>query len=829
MFRQFSGHTDKGNLNRRVFRECSILICGLNLPDTISPLTWERGPVPNPKVKKAVLRLPDGRVSFFRYFAPAGDEYPAAAPPSQLHGALDLLRAESGFLFVHNARYPDIEESMGCMRSHIDLLLQYGGRGFWVVINTPKDADTSQFDKLAVQFEDELNKYPQNFVRRVLVMPVEDSYQVAADAMPTLPVFPREFWYKTAIPEQKANREFLTAFVRGEVTPWKHSDYLRAAYLTLLDPHNKDLGLLEVASKFAANVNSLKQKNSRIQLMPESRTLTVFWLYRLKLGIHAMGIYQGCYPYLSHFERVFHYLPELMNEKLPESYYSPDILRTEYAEKFWMLPDLRELFEPHRYRDSDFRRGFLKMPYTPQEYPDRLLRFSLAVVQRYLRPGETRRRSWFINLAFAALQQQTMRLRTMQPSVSQYSETQAYFYLQMVHAALSQFLAAGKAQEVQEMSYPLFKETFLISPTAWKAHYTPLLWDSIKARGSFVPPDLMPLPDTINMPKYHPDPKELLADANERFRKAGLIPELPSVEVLHFHQAVLLEEAKSIKLSLNPSEVTTHAHLLRYIHMHIILPSRTLSPDAIFSLARQHLNQLITSCPLPRGQLAFYINLALHNLNLHPNPDYFTHIPTIPFNPSYTNHKTGTFVRFHNCPCHYEQPLPYSIGPSAVSYPLDAPYDHPPQIHHSCLCHKDVELDHDTFAALCSEGWRKLEDGEKQRKGMMASKWSKAGDEWEDWIRGEGGLVLCWEGAWRSVGKGVLGDLLENSKCVADGKGEETEGGEGQGGNGVGEKKLDEKGLDGDGDDEKTLAGGDGTDSSDEDEQWEVLSQDTLR
>src|SRR5690349_7871902 len=106
------------------------------------------------------------------------------------------------------------------------------------------------------------------------------------------------------------------------------------------------------------------------------------------------------------FKHIFHYIPELTNEKLPAIYYSSDVLKSAYAEKYWVLPDLRALIEPPHYPDAKFRENLAAKQH---EDPDRLLRFVFAVVQRYLRPGETRRRSWFINLGFAALQQQTIR------------------------------------------------------------------------------------------------------------------------------------------------------------------------------------------------------------------------------------------------------------------------------------------------------------------------------------------------------------------------------------------------------------------------------------
>jgi hypothetical protein len=73
------------------------------------------------------------------------------------------------------------------------------------------------------------------------------------------------------IPQELTDRDFREGFLRGSITPWRHKDYLRAAYLTLLEQDNKEMGLLEVATKFAADVHRFKQRNSQFQLQPESR------------------------------------------------------------------------------------------------------------------------------------------------------------------------------------------------------------------------------------------------------------------------------------------------------------------------------------------------------------------------------------------------------------------------------------------------------------------------------------------------------------------------------------------------------------------------------
>ncbi|EAQ91531.1 hypothetical protein CHGG_03466 [Chaetomium globosum CBS 148.51] len=359
---------------------------------------------------------------------------------------------------------------------------------------------------------------------------------------------------KRPAPAQLTIDEFRRGFLRGSISPWNHNEYLRAAYITLLEPENMDLGLLEVASKFAADVDRFKQRNSQLQDQPESR-----------LAMSLTRVYQRDSQYYN-FKRLLHYIPEMVNENLPTTYYSPDILKSEYSQNFWMLPNLRELPEPVQHPDLTFRERFTK---TQFEDPERRLRFAFAVVQRYLRPGETRRRSWFISLAFASLQQQTMQLRSTQPQVAAYSETQSYFYIQLVHAALSGLIFIGGPKLVQEVSYPQFKATFNLSPSAWTDHYSPALWDSVQARAAFVPPDRKPLPDTMHAPKFWIGPTHHRAEAH--FHRLGLIPELPAPEILHFHRAILLEDAKSIP---NPDLPPVHHHHPRPP------PSNTFTPTS---------------------------------------------------------------------------------------------------------------------------------------------------------------------------------------------------------------------------------------------------------
>jgi len=156
---------------------------------------------------------------------------------------------------------------------------QYGSRGFWVVIDVPDKPDVS--DSLAARFKLELGNWPElrryltgSGPPRVLQMPIAEAYRVVGEAMLTTPqLLPPKPGARNAdgAPGELSDTDFLNRFLHGQITPWRHKEYLRAAYLTLQEPANQDLGLLDVATKFAADLNNFKQRSSQIQLLPASR------------------------------------------------------------------------------------------------------------------------------------------------------------------------------------------------------------------------------------------------------------------------------------------------------------------------------------------------------------------------------------------------------------------------------------------------------------------------------------------------------------------------------------------------------------------------------
>lgn len=186
----------------------------------------------------------------------------------------------AAFLFVHDASNPDVEASVLCLRHYREQQLLYANKcRFWVVIDSSNKLDANPTSGLAPRFEGALrapvdNDAIQEFTT-IGCRVIETQLENACREMALLGAWgssrPDKTPEKRPAPAQLTIDEFRRGFLRGSISPWNHNEYLRAAYITLLEPENMDLGLLEVASKFAADVDRFKQRNSQLQDQPESR------------------------------------------------------------------------------------------------------------------------------------------------------------------------------------------------------------------------------------------------------------------------------------------------------------------------------------------------------------------------------------------------------------------------------------------------------------------------------------------------------------------------------------------------------------------------------
>ncbi|KAL1841480.1 hypothetical protein VTJ49DRAFT_7035 [Mycothermus thermophilus] len=596
--------------------DCSIFLCGL--PSTLRSVrdfeTWERD-TPDPRIETLRVELPHyrnrkARIVRYRHHQHENDEI----TPSYVQHSLGLWEHPTALLFVYNpGTY--LEYAMEQLKQAIHLYKTWQGcRGFWIVIaDRPGDNLSSTsvvlFREALAKCDDlkEIIEPSGGLKKAVLHMRgvLDACYLVAATMLRDARAFLPEKLDMEELTRAMSGQEFRESFLAGNIPVWRHENYLRAAYVTLLEPRNKERSLLDVATDFATKLRNARRRHCRYPMKPEHRTLTVFWLYHLRLAIEVIEQFEGQHQLLDRFDSVFRYIPDLANRWMPLNYFGRDLLESEQAAMFWMLPDLRDLSGQDPRCISD--KGIDTRP----KESERLLHFAFCVVQRYLLPGEKRRRSWFVEQAFVALQRQTTRLRAILPNIAPFSETQAYFYLQLVHASLAHLITERNRDAIREMTYALYRRIANISPSVWTDHYSPEVWNGVPARAHFVPPDLKPLPDALEPVVSWIQPGVELDAANARLRARGLVPEIPPVEAQLFYQSVLLDDAKARNppIPTSPAQVTSHAHLLRYVHANLAGPLYTSPSESDIQAVCQELLDKLTS---PTKSTATVMTVALH-------------------------------------------------------------------------------------------------------------------------------------------------------------------------------------------------------------------------
>lgn len=170
------------------------------------------------------------------------------------------------------------------------------------------------------------------------------------------------------------------------------------------------------------------------------------------------------------------------------------------------------------------------------------------------------RRDWLFKQALASLQTTTMRLRAKNPSVPAYSETQAYLWIQVIHAALASVYRANSTTKIplpvtiDRLSFASLRILFDMQPNIWKSYCSVKTWDSMEARIAFVIPDVKPLPNVIKL-SVQGDIGEAVNQQLDS-TKLGMAAELPSMEDLALRAALVVETAKTISKPVLPQGET---------------------------------------------------------------------------------------------------------------------------------------------------------------------------------------------------------------------------------------------------------------------------------
>lgn len=240
--------------------------------------------------------------------------------------------------------------------------------------------------------------------------------------------------------------------------------------------------------------------------------MTIFWLGQLQVAAanYTQGIGSSKVLQRTDFKDVLLQSPELTNARLWENYYSKGLLFTPEAKEHWRLPDVRAMPSVTTAPSHQPTKRIVSSPPSAAATDsDRLVRFGLTVIQTLMTSKS--RRGVVIKTALAALQTWTMRERAVNTVIPPYSETQAYFWIQFVHAALATESASqngGKLSSssslnwngsVDSLTLTAFKTLYGVVGNEWQAHYSAKLWESLPAQMQFCAPDKKPLPNVIQI------------------------------------------------------------------------------------------------------------------------------------------------------------------------------------------------------------------------------------------------------------------------------------------------------------------------------------------
>lgn len=241
--------------------------------------------------------------------------------------------------------------------------------------------------------------------------------------------------------------------------------------------------------------------------------MTTFYLHSIHTAMLAFMDNQGpsqMLPKYNQFDEFLLLNPHLMDSSLWSAYYSKTVIFSPVAKSSWRLPDLKPLPDHIRIPNVATLQGIegaKKLNDSPLAEKDHLRRFAFATLQRVRSTGE--RRGKVIKEALEALQRHTMSLRAKGMDVEPYSETKAYFWIQILHAAIAS-LGTGVGTSSIDIAKLSFESFVLLFPDLmrqrdkgkelWRLYYTEKSWEGMEARMGVVLPSLKPLPNLIVPP-----------------------------------------------------------------------------------------------------------------------------------------------------------------------------------------------------------------------------------------------------------------------------------------------------------------------------------------
>jgi hypothetical protein len=237
----------------------------------------------------------------------------------------------------------------------------------------------------------------------------------------------------------------------------------------------------------------------------------------------------------------------------------PDVWMKHYTERLmldpktalhWRLPDIRRISAP-----ATARYCIPQVFHFRDDDNDRVLRFAFATVKSYMGIAGPSRR-WIVEQALAVLQTAIIRTRSTDSTITPFSETQAYFWIEYMHTILNRLpyfvpkmdSRIPRLPSVQDLEFDDLLGVGLAHPSLWRGYYSFKTWYSMEARVNRVQPDLKALVFHFDLPSL------FLLDSHVTDH---VRPELPSEEELTLFKVIAEKQIQNPNLTL-----LVHSHLL---------------------------------------------------------------------------------------------------------------------------------------------------------------------------------------------------------------------------------------------------------------------------
>lgn len=285
----------------------------------------------------------------------------------------------------------------------------------------------------------------------------------------------------------------------------------------------------------------------------------------------------GVLPSYDKFIGFLRQCPELMDGRAWDQYWSKDVLFGSEAREAWVLPDLKPL---PRYTPSA-QANKPKNIQSPQSNAQIYQRFAYGIVKAV--KSTDQRRAAIINDTLPIIQSYLIQLRSKSQStekIDSYSLTQAYFWIQMTHAAVAS-IPPGKSMDISKLSFETFGILFpelVGAEDLWKDYYTPEQWNSVEARMRTVLPRKKPLPNFFQPPSQTQVEKAIASRLDEKYvvhdgdTSSGLDGRPSSEELfLRVRWAVKSTMSMNEKRDDYDGSADSHAALLRRLFCRLIM------------------------------------------------------------------------------------------------------------------------------------------------------------------------------------------------------------------------------------------------------------------